>query len=64
MTEDLLRGIAAEMNDAPQAAERVARSMPLVADTNSRVAAEAFNALPFDSSPYGFPNWLAAVDKS
>ena len=64
MNEDLLRGIASDMNDAPEAAERVARSKPLVADTNSRIAGAAIATLPFDSSPYGFPSWLAAADNA
>ncbi|MBC7583698.1 MAG: hypothetical protein H7316_08105 [Tardiphaga sp.] len=64
MNEDLLRGIAADMNDAADAATRVGRAQPLVADTNSRIAAAAIAALPFDSSPYGFVAWLAAVDKT
>ncbi|MEH2473965.1 hypothetical protein V1281_004850 [Nitrobacteraceae bacterium AZCC 2161] len=63
MSEDLLRGIAAELNGAPVTAERVARAKALVEDTNARIAAEALRALPFDSSPYGFQNWLATADK-
>ena len=64
MNEELLRGIAAEMNDAPDAASRVARARPLVEDTNGRIATAAVAALPFDSSPYGFMTWLAATDKA
>ena len=64
MNEDLLRLVAAEMNGAPEAGERVARAKMLVEDTNSRIAAAAIETLPFDSSPYGFPNWLTAADKS
>jgi hypothetical protein len=64
MTEDFLRDVAAGLNFAPEAGERAGRAGALVADTNSRIAAEAFDTLPFDSSPYGFPNWLAATDKS
>ena len=63
MNEDILHGIAAELNGAPQAADRVDRMKTLVHDINDRVAAEALRALPFDSSPYGFPTWLAAADK-
>ena len=63
MNEDLLRGIAAEMNDAPETAARVARAKALVEDSNGRIAAAALRELPFDSSPYGFPNWLAVTDK-
>ena len=62
MNEDILRGIAGELNGAPGAAERVARMQTQVEDVNSRVAAEALQ-LPFDSSPYGFFAWLAAADK-
>jgi hypothetical protein len=64
MNEDLLRGIAADMNDVPGAAERVARAKPLVEDSNGRIAAAAIGTLPFDSSPYGFVTWLAAMDKA
>ena len=64
MNEELLRGIAAEMNDAPGAAERVARAQALVEDTNSRIAEAAIATLPFDSSPYDYPTWLAATDKA
>ncbi|MDB5653989.1 MAG: hypothetical protein JWQ94_1602 [Tardiphaga sp.] len=64
MNEDLLRLVAAELNFAPEAGERAVRVSALVQDTNGRIAAEAIGALPFDSSPYGFPDWLAAADKS
>jgi hypothetical protein len=64
MNEELLRGTALDMNGAPGAAERVARSGPLVEDTNGRIAAVAIARLPFDSSPYGFVTWLAATDKA
>jgi hypothetical protein len=63
MNEEMLRGIAEEMNEAPDAASRVARAQPLVVDTNSRIAAAAIAALPFDSSPYGFVAWLAAAEQ-
>ena len=63
MNEELLRFVAAEMNGAPEASERVARAKALVEDTNSRIAAASIETLPFDSSPYGFPNWLTATDK-
>lgn len=63
MNEELLRGLAADMNDAPDAASRVARARPLVEDTNGRIAAVAIAGLPFDSSPYGFVTWLATTDK-
>ncbi len=63
MNEDLLRGIAAELNDAPEAGQRVARAKALVEGVNSRIALAAFDMLPFDSSPYGFQSWLAAADK-
>jgi len=64
MNEDLLRFVAAEMNGAPEAGERVVRTKMLIEDTNSRIAAAAVEIMPFDSSPYGFPNWLIAADKS
>ena len=50
MSEDLLRGIAAELNGAPAAAARTERMAELIGDTNSRVAAESAQTLPFDSS--------------
>ena len=62
MDDDLLRRIAADLNGVPDSAARAARSVPLVADTNGRIA-EAAKALPFDSTPYAFPQWLAAIDK-
>ena len=64
MNENLLHDIAAELNDAPDAASRVKRAAALIEDTNIRIANGAIQMLPFDSSPYGFPNWLAAVDKT
>jgi len=63
MSEDLLRGIAAELNGAPAAAARTERMAELIGDTNSRVATESAQMLPFDSSPYAFQAWLAAMDK-
>ena len=63
MDDDLLRRIAADLNNASESAARATRSAPLVADTNRRIA-EAAKALPFDSTPYAFPQWLAALDKS
>jgi negative regulator of sigma E activity len=35
----------------------------MVADINARIAAEAIRVMPFDSSPYAYRAWLAAVDK-
>ena len=64
MNENLLHDIAAELNDAPDTASRVKRAAALIEDTNARIADGAIQMLPFDSSPYGFPNWLAAADKS
>ena len=64
MNQDLLHDIAAELNDATDAASRVMRAAALIEDTNTRIAAGAIEMLPFDSSPYGFPNWLAAADKT
>lgn len=63
MSEDLLRRFAAKLNGVPGTADRVARVAALVEDTNIRVAAEALRVLPFNSSPYGFQQWLAATDK-
>jgi hypothetical protein len=64
MNQDLLHNIAAELNDAPDAASRVMRMAALIEDTNTRIGDGAIELLPFDSSPYGFPSWLAAMDKS
>ncbi|MDB5619697.1 MAG: hypothetical protein JWQ24_3935 [Tardiphaga sp.] len=64
MNEDLLRGVAGELNDAPDAASRVARAKAQIEDTNDRIALEAVRSLQFDSTPYGFPNWLDAADKA
>jgi hypothetical protein len=63
MSEDLLRQIATELNKAPGAAERTPRMVGLVADNNTRIAAEAIRVMPFDSTPYAYQAWLAAVDK-
>lgn len=63
MDEDLWRRIAADLNGVTGSAARASRSAPLVAETNARIA-EAARALPFDSTPYAFPQWLAALDKS
>jgi hypothetical protein len=60
MSEDLFRQVAADLNFAPDAAARVPRMVALVDDNNRRVANAS---LPFDSTPYGFQLWLAAVDR-
>ena len=60
MSEDLLRYVAAELNFAPDTAERVARLATLVDDTNRRIAIAAQD-MPFDSSPYAFQLWLAGL---
>ena len=62
MDDELLRRMAAELNGAPETAARAARSAPLVADANNRIA-EAAKAMPFDSTPYAMPQWFAAIDK-
>lgn len=62
MDDDLLARIAAELNAVPEAAARAARSKALVSDTNARIA-DAAKAMPFDSTPYAMPLWLAACDK-
>jgi hypothetical protein len=64
MSEELLRRVAAELNQAPDAASRTARSVALVTDVNARIAAEALRAMPFDSSPYAYQAWLAKADGS
>lgn len=63
MDDDLLRRIAADFNGVPGTGARAERSASLVADTNKRIA-DAAKALPFDSTPYAFPQWLAALDTS
>lgn len=63
MSENLLRQIATELNNTPGAAERTPRMVGMVADINARIAAEAIRVMPFDSSPYAYRAWLAAVDK-
>jgi len=59
MSEDLLRQVAADLNFAPDAALRVPRMAALVEDNNRRVADLP---LPFDSTPYAMPLWLAEVN--
>lgn len=58
MDEDLLRRVAADLNGVPRTAERAGRLAPLIMDTNARIA-EAARALPFDSTPYAFSDFLA-----
>ncbi len=60
MNETILRDVAADLNFVPKTAERVTRMAALVGDINSRAAGAP---LPFDSSPYAFPTWLAELDK-
>ncbi|MDB5504039.1 MAG: hypothetical protein JWR89_3941 [Tardiphaga sp.] len=60
MSEDLLRQVAADLNFASDAASRVPRMAALMADNNRRIADVP---LPFDSTPYAMPLWLAAADK-
>ena len=62
MDDELLRRVAAELNDVPETASRAGRWTALVAETNMRIGAAA-KRMPFDSTPYSMPNWLAAIDK-
>ena len=62
MNDDLLRGVAAELNQSPGAAGRVPAMSGLVTDINARIAAEATGGMPFDSSPYEYQAWLATMD--
>jgi hypothetical protein len=64
MSAELLRQVAAELNQAPDAAGRTARAAALVTDVNTRIATEAIRAMPFDSSPYAYQAWLAKADRS
>lgn len=64
MSEDLLRRIAAELNNAPGAAERTVGVAALITDVNARISSAALSRLPFDSSPYGYQAWLAGADQS
>jgi hypothetical protein len=63
MSEDLLRQIAAELNQAPDTAGRTARMSAQVGDVNARIATEALQRLPFDSSPYAYQAWLAVAGR-
>lgn len=64
MNAELLRQVAAELNQAPASAGRAARAAALVNDVNTRIASEAVLAMPFDSSPYAYQAWLAKADRS
>ncbi len=59
--DELLRRVAADLNGVPGAAERAGRAVPLVSEVNARIAAAAA-AMPFDSTPYAFPEALATRD--
>ncbi len=61
--EELLRRIAADLNGTTGAAGRAGRAQPLVAEVNARIAAAAA-AMPFDSTPYAFPDELAKRGRS
>jgi hypothetical protein len=63
MSEDLLRRIAEELNNAPDAARRAAQAAPLVAGVNARVAAAAERQLTLDTTPYAYAAWLVEMDK-
>ena len=62
MDERLLRDVVAQLNDAPETAERTASMAPLITDTNQRIGA-AGKTMPFDSTPYAMPLWFAVVGK-
>lgn len=63
MTEDVLRQIAADLNQAPDTAGRTARMAALVTEVNARVAGEALRRLSLDSSLYAYQAWCAAADQ-
>lgn len=63
MNEELLRQVAAELNQAPDAAGRTARAAALVTDVNRRIATEALGLMSLDSSPYAYQAWLAQAGK-
>ena len=64
MTDDVLRAIAATLNQAPDTAHRTPRMAAMIGDVNARIAAEALRRMPFDSTPYGYPAWLAETERS
>jgi hypothetical protein len=61
VTQELLQRVVADLNFVPETADRVARMTGLAEDTNRRIA-QAAVMLPFDSSPYAFPDWLATLE--
>jgi len=63
MSEDLLRQVAADLNQSPDTASRTARMAALVSDINTRIATETLRRMPFDSTPHDYQAWLAEVDK-
>ena len=63
-TDDVLRDIAAALNQAPDTASRTPRMAAMIADVNARIAAEALRRMPFDSTPYGYPAWLVETERS
>ncbi|QUS38676.1 hypothetical protein RPMA_07390 [Tardiphaga alba] len=62
MSDELLRQIAADLNQSPDTASRTARMSALVTDVNARIATDALKMLPFDSTPYAYQAWLADTD--
>ena len=64
MNEDLLRQIAADLNQAPDTAGRTPRMAALVLEVNARVAGEALHRMPFDASPYAYQAWCAGMGES
>ncbi|RYY68175.1 MAG: hypothetical protein EOO24_52475 [Comamonadaceae bacterium] len=64
LKDEVLRAVAATLNQAPDTASRTPRMAAMIADVNARIAAEALRRMPFDSTPYGYPAWLAETERS
>lgn len=52
--EDLLAGIAGQLNDVTETAARTPRHAPLVVETNALVRAAADRLVTLDSTPMSF----------
>lgn len=63
MNDDLLRQIAADLNQAPDTAGRTAQMAALVTEVNARIANEALRRMPFDSTPYAYHKWCDGMEK-
>lgn len=63
MNDDVLRQIAADLNQAPDTAGRTARMAALVTEVNLRVASEALRRIPLDSTPYAYQAWCVVGDQ-